>query len=53
MRAHISCHPATESHDEKAGCFLVCPEHGMKQSYGFAHRAAHAACVEHNLAMHA
>lgn len=53
MRAHIACRQSTETHDETAGCFLVCSEHGVRQSYGFAHRAAHAACVEHNLALHA
>lgn len=53
MRAHLSCRPALTSHDETAGCFLVCPEHGMHQSFGFSHRSALAACREHNLVAHA
>lgn len=52
MRAHIACRPAESTHDEAAGCFLVCAEHG-RQSFGFSHKAAAAACRTHNLELHA
>ena len=52
LRAHIACRPAVSFHEESAGCFLVCREHGIRQSFGFVHGAAASACVAHNLAFH-
>lgn len=52
LPAHIACRPWSYDDREAIGCFVVCPEDGLRQSFGTAHAVAHAACVEHNAIHH-
>ena len=53
MAAHVAFRPALSfDPDEQAGSFLVCREHGLRQSFGRAHDAACAARTAHNTELH-
>ena len=53
MAAHVAFRPALSFDDDQAGSFLVCREHGVRQSFGVAHDAACAARTAHNSELHA
>ncbi len=52
MPAHVACRPSPRRDDPGAGCWVVCPEHGLRTSFGFAHEVARAARAEHNAIHH-
>lgn len=52
MPAHVACRPSTFRADPDAGCFVVCSDHGLRRSFGFAHAVARAASREHNAIHH-
>lgn len=52
MPAHIACRPWSYDAGVPTGCFVVCADHGLHQSFGSAHAVARAACIEHNAIHH-
>lgn len=52
MAAHIACRPDTYDGHVDTGCFVVCPDHDLRVSFGPAYPVALAACREHNSLHH-
>ena len=50
MIARVVCTPGVAT--SNGGCVVVCDEHGLRQGFGFRHRAAEQACSRHNDTLH-